>query len=447
MDLMSRRQFNLSTAAAAPAAAARATSDILGANERLQVGFIGVGNRGRELLDAFRSLSDVAITAVCDVYDPYTKAAVELLGGKPAAFKDYRKLLESKDVDAVVIATPDHWHALQFIDACNAGKDVYVEKPLSLTVVEGRKMVEAAQRTGRITQTGIHRRSSPMVRQGCELVRSGGIGKVTFARCYHLQNEAPMGIGKPEACDPPAGLDWDMWLGPAPKIPYVPNKCLYRFRWFYDYSGGQLTNFGTHYIDQIQWALGQDAPKSVVAMGGKFAVDDNREIPDTLEVVWEYDGAIVTFSQINANNAPGNPKGADVEIRGTHGTIYFTYGEFIVEPQSLRQEPLTARDPLRREEVSRQWRNVKKAMEPIRQKGSTKDADHARNFVDGVKARKACHCPVEVGHRSTTATLIGNIALKRRRLLEWDAKAERFTNDDEANKLLSYEYRAPWKLG
>jgi predicted dehydrogenase len=446
MMRLSRREFTWSALAAGTAAATHASGSILSANDRLQVGFIGVGNRGRQVLDAFREVPGVAITALCDVYEPYLDAANKLLGGSVATFKDYRKLLESKDVNAVVIATPDHWHALQFIDACNAGKDIYVEKPLSLTVVEGRKMVEAAQRTNRITQMGVQRRSCPMIRHGCELVRSGGIGKVTVAKCYHLQNETPMGIGKPEPCDPPPGLDWDMWLGPAPKVPYVPNKCLYRFRWFYNYSGGQLTNFGTHYIDQIQWGLGQDAPEAVMAMGGKFAVDDNREIPDTLEVVWRYDGAIVTFSQYNANNARGNPRGADVEFRGTKGTLYQTYGEFVVEPQSVRQEPLSARDPLRREENSREWGNVKKAMEPIRQPGQIRDVDHARNFVECVKTRKPCNCPVEVGHRSTTATLIGNIALKRQRLLEWDARAERFTNDDEANKLLFYEYRAPWKL-
>jgi len=307
-------------------------------------------------------------------------------------------------------------------------------------------MVEAAQRTGRIVQVGIQRRSSPFVRRASELVRTGGIGKVSVAKAYHLQNESPMGIGKPADGAPPAGLDWDMWLGPAPKVPFNENRCLYRFRWFYDYSGGQITNFGTHYLDQIQWSLGQDAPKAVVAVGGRFAVDDNREIPDTVEVIWQYDGAIVTFSQFNANNAPGNPKGYDVEIRGTKGTLYSGYNEFVVEPQRVRQEPLPARDPLRREAVSKQAGNLKKAMEPIREAGAIRDADHARNFVDGVKTRKACNCPIEVGHRSTSATLLGRIALLRRRLLEWDAKAERFTNDDEANKMLSYEYRAPWKL-
>jgi predicted dehydrogenase len=447
MSHLSRREFTLSALAAGTAAAARVSAGIVGANERLNVGVIGVGNRGREVMDAFRAQPDVAITAVCDVYKPYLEGAATLLGGSVATFTDYRKLLESKDVDAVVIATPDHWHALQFIDACNAGKDVYVEKPLSLTVVEGRRMVEAANRTGRIAQVGIQRRSSAMIRKGCELVRSGGLGQVTIARCYHLQNESPMGIGRPQPCDPPPGLDWNMWLGPAPRVPYVPNKCLYRFRWFYNYSGGQLTNFGAHYIDQIQWALGQDAPKSVMAMGGRFAVDDSREIPDTLEVVWQFDGAIVTFSQINANSAPANPKGSDVEIRGTRGTLYSTYTNVIVEPQSVRQEPMTARDPLNRQQVARQWGNVRKAMEPVRYDGQIKDADHARNFVDCVKSRKACNCPVEVGHRTTTTTLIGNIALKRRRLLDWDAKAERFTNDEEANRLLFYEYRAPWKLG
>jgi len=443
----SRREFTWSALAAGTAVSSRATAGILGANERVRIGLIGVGNRGWELMEAFRELPDVAITAVCDVYEPYVEAAKRFLGGSPTVYRDYRKLLERKDLDAVVIATPDHWHALQFIEACNAGKDVYVEKPLSLTVMEGRRMVEAARRTGRITQVGTQRRSSPMVRQACELVRSGGIGRVTVAKCFHLQNETPMGIGKPGDCDPPPGLDWDLWLGPAPKVPYNPSRCLYQFRWFYDYSGGQLTNFGTHYLDQIHWGLGQDAPKAVVAVGGKFAVDDNREIPDTLEVVWQYDRVLVTFSQYNANNAPGNPRGADVEFRGTKGTLYCGYGEFVVEPQKVRVEPMPPKDPLRRVENAKQWGNVKPAMTAIRQTGHINNIDHARNFIECVKTRKPCNCPVEVGHRSTTATLLGVIALKRQRRLEWDADAERFTNDDEANKLLFYEYRAPWKLG
>src|SRR5437879_4604260 len=287
--ILDRRTFNQGAAAIGALTALHATGmSALGSNERIQLGVIGVGNRGDQLIDAFLPHKDAQIVALCDVYEPYLEAAQRKVGGKARLYHDYRQLLDHKDINAVVIATPDHWHALQFVAACRAGKHVYVEKPLSLTISEGQKMVAVADEMRTVTQVGLHRRSSSSVREAADLIRSGGIGKVTVARCYHLRNESPEGIGKPADCDPPAGLDWDLWLGPAPKVAYNPNRCLYKFRWFSDYSGGQLTNFGTHYLDLIQWALGRDAPKRVFALGGKYAIHDNREIPDTMQAIWEY---------------------------------------------------------------------------------------------------------------------------------------------------------------
>src|SRR5439155_12785863 len=303
---MNRRTFHKKAAVMGALAALPSTRLMaLNSNDRVRMGVIGVGHRGDQLLDAFRPHKDAEIVALCDVYEPYLEPAQKKAGGKARIYDDYRKLLDQKDIDAVVIATPDHWHALQCVAACRAGKDVYVEKPLSLTIAEGQKMVAVAKETGRVTQVGLHRRSASFVADAAKMIRDGAIGKVTVAKAYHLRNETPLGIGNPADCEPPAGLDWDFWLGPAPKVPYNPNRCLYKFRWFSDYSGGQLTNFGTHYLDVIQWALGQDAPKGVFAAGGKVAVQDNRHIPDTLEVVWEYPGnTLVTFSQYNANRSP-----------------------------------------------------------------------------------------------------------------------------------------------
>src|SRR5437868_10919359 len=293
-----RRTFNQGAATIGALAALHATGmSALGSNERIQLGIIGVGNRGDQLIDAFLPHKDAQIVALCDVYEPYLEAAQRKVGGKARLYHDYRQLLDQKDINAVVIATPDHWHALQFVAACRAGKDVYVEKPLSLTISEGQKMVAVAEETKRVTQVGLHRRSSPPVREAVEFIRTGGIGKVTVAQCYHLRNESPMGIGKPADCEPPPGLDWDLWLGPAAKVAYNPNRCLYKFRWFSDYSGGQLTNFGTHYLDVIQWALGQEAPQSVCALGDKYVMEENRDIPDTMEAVWEYDKTFVTSAQ------------------------------------------------------------------------------------------------------------------------------------------------------
>src|SRR5262245_23938122 len=194
---INRRTFTTTAAAAGALAALHAAgvANVLGANERVRLGFIGVGNRGDQLLDAFLVHPDAEVVALCDVYEPYLQAAQKKVGGKARLFADFRKLLEQKDVDAVVIATPDHWHALQFVAACRAEKDVYVEKPLSLTIAEGQKMVAVARQTNRVTQVGLHRRSTPFVREAAELIRGGGIGQVTVARCYHLRNEFPEGIG------------------------------------------------------------------------------------------------------------------------------------------------------------------------------------------------------------------------------------------------------------
>jgi predicted dehydrogenase len=418
----------------------------------VRVGFIGVGNRGDQVLDAFLQQPDVEIAAVCDIHQPYVDFAVEKAGaakagGRASGFSDYRRLLDVKDVDAVVINTPDHWHALQTIHACQAGKDVYVEKPMSLCVAEGRKMVEAVRKYKRVGQVGIQRASSPMVNEAADLIRSGGIGKVTFARCFHVQNEWPKGIGKPADEPPPPGFDWDAWLGPAPKVAYNKNRSFYRFRWFFDYSGGQLTNFGVHYTDTIQRALGHDAPLAVVAMGGKLAIDDNREIPDTMEVLWTYPGGtLVSFTQINASAAPAALKPCEIEFRGTKGTLYLYGSGYEVVPDNLTPNEFPARTPLDRT-LERGYRaGAAPMLEPKQVKGDSNTAAHARNFVDCVKSRQAPTCDIEVGHRRTSATLIGNVAWRLRAYLEWDRDAERFTNNAEANKRLRYEYRPPLKF-
>lgn len=445
MSEPNRRDFARS-AALAGLGTALAYGRVLSANERIRLGFIGVGNRGEQVLTAFLQQADCEVVALCDLVPAYMDFAAQKAGGSPKQYHDYRQLLDRKDVDAVVINTPDHWHALQTIHACQAGKDVYVEKPLSLCVYEGRKMVEAARRYERVVQCGIQRRSAPFCQEACELVRKGGIGQVTFCRAFHIQNEWPMGIGNPPNEDPPAGFDWDLWLGPAPKVPYNKNRTFYRFRWFYDYSGGQLTNFGVHYLDLIHAALGQDAPLAVTAMGGKFAVKDNREVPDTLEVVWTYPGnTLVTFTQINSNAAPGG-RGAEVEIRGTKGTLYLQWSGAEIVPDSLTPNPFPARTPLDRT-VERGWRTgAKPEIEPRKWPGKDSTALHARNFLDCVKSRARPSCDVEIGHRDTTAAILGNIALKTRTYLEWDAKLEQFTNHPEANKYLRYQYRKPYEL-
>jgi predicted dehydrogenase len=446
MKKLSRRAFT-KTALAAGVATAFSRGRALGANERIRLGFIGLGNRGDQVLDGFLAQHDAEVVAICDLHQPYLDFTAKKIGNNPRQFKDYRQLLDLKDVDAAVICTPDHWHALMAIHACQAGKDVYVEKPLSLCVAEGRRMVEAARRYRRVTQVGLMRRSAPLCKEAVELVRGGGIGKITAVRSFHIQNEWPTGIGNPPDEDPPAGFDWDAWLGPAPKVPYNRNRAFYRFRWFYDYSGGQVTNFGAHYLDMTHWMLDHDAPLAVTAMGGKLAIDDNREIPDTLEVLWTYPGGtLVIFSQFNANAAPADLHGDIMEVRGTKGTLYLTWNGYEVVPEETATIEFPALTPLDRS-LGRQWQTRRKVwIKPHKAEGEDSTALHARNFLDCVRSREKCHCDIETGHRSTTTTLIANVAHKTKSYLEWDARGERFPNNAEANKWLSYAYRAPYAL-
>ncbi|MBZ5560796.1 MAG: Gfo/Idh/MocA family oxidoreductase [Acidobacteriia bacterium] len=446
MRRLSRREFTR-RAAAAGLATALSQTRVFGASDRIRLGFIGLGNRGDQVLDGFLAHRDAEVVAICDLHQPYLDFAAKKIGANPKQFKDYRQVLDLKDLDAVVICTPDHWHALQMIHACQAGKDVYVEKPLALCVSEGRRMVAAARRYNRVTQVGLMRRSAPLCKEAVDLVRAGRIGKITTVRSFHIQNEWPNGIGKPPDEDPPAGFDWDAWLGPAPKVPYNRNRTFYRFRWFYDYSGGQVTNFGAHYLDLTHWMLGHDAPQAVTAMGGKIALDDNREIPDTLEVLWTYPGGtLVIFSQFNANGAPADLHGDIMEVRGTKGTLYLTWNGYEVTPEETATMDFPALTPLDRS-LGRRWETSRKVwIEPHKAEGADSTALHERNFLDCVRSREKCHCDIETGHRSTATTLIANIAHKTRSYLEWDAASERFTNNDEANKLLSYTYRAPYEL-
>ena len=228
------------------------------------MGYIGLGNRGDQVHDAFLEHGDQVTAAVCDLRDDYMEFAIKKSHATPKKYKEYKQLLADKEIDAVVIATPDHWHAPMFINACNAGKDVYVEKPLSLTVAEGRHMVETADRTKRVVQVGTNRRSWKTYREMIDFVHAGGIGKISVGKAFSIRNEWPQRSRRSyRRRSARIEWQWDHWLGPAPKVPYNSNRTFYNFRWFYNYSGGQLTNFGVHYMDIIRWAMGKDSPRAV----------------------------------------------------------------------------------------------------------------------------------------------------------------------------------------
>ena len=439
---ITRRRFTKNSTLAAATllggrlALSRADQQSVGANDRLRVGMIGVGNRGSQLLDAFFANSDAQVVAICDIYKPHlekTAARFDKLGKKVDQYHDFRKLIERPDLDAVVIATPDHWHAIQTITACRAGKDVYVEKPLAATISEGRRMVEVARETGRVVQVGTHRRSSKLWGNFAQMILDGKVGKTTVSQAFRLSNMYPEGIGKLTHSQPPADLDWDMWLGPRAERPYQDNIAPYKFRWWQSYSS-QMGNWGVHYLDAMRWCLGEEMPASVCAMGGRFAVEDDRTIPDTAQAMFEFpSGHLSLFGTYEASGNPALPPGAEMEVRGTQGTAYVGRNSYRIVPErgGQFQDHAPRMEPLER---------------TIAQEHHEQTAAHARNFLDCVKSRKKPSADIEKGHRSTTMALLANMSLAVKSRLEWDAKNEIVTNLPKANELLQYEYRAPWTL-
>lgn len=426
----SRRNFLKTQGMIAAGLSAASAFSAPAINDKVRVGCIGVGNRGSQVMRAFLKCPDVSLPVICDVDERKIKLIKDGMLPQAEVIRDFRKVLERKDLDAVMIATPDHWHAIQTIMACQAGKDVYVEKPLSMTIHEGRQMVKAARRHKRVVQVGTHRRSSKTYKAAAALVQSGGIGKVTVARAYRISNMYPNGIGRMAASRPPREVDWDMWLGPRPERPYQDNIHPYKFRWWDRYSS-QVANWGVHYFDGIRWLMNEKAPASVVAMGGQYAVQDDRTIPDTLEATFAMpSGALVVFGQYEAS---GNPAmaGGDVELRGTQGTLYCYGNRFEVIPE--RGGQFEDRAPRM------------KAMNVTAGDGDL-TFQHVRNFVDCIHNRKSPTADIEKGHRSTTFSLLANISLAVGARLEWDGESETITNPKSANKLLHYEYRAPWVL-
>lgn len=430
---------------------------IQGSNDKLNVGFIGVGNRGSQLLGLFMKNSDVNIAGLCEIYEPYLlrdRSMVEArylkdmpgqipkmgesFNSKPERYTDFRKLLDNKGIDAVVIATPDHWHAIQMINAVDAGKDVYVEKPLTITIREGRMMVDAQKRTNKIVSVGLNRRGNAFYQKLAKEIPAGKIGKVTVGKAFRINDMYPSGIGKMKAEEPPKNFNWDMWLGPRAFRPYQYNIFPYKFRWWSDYSS-QMGNWGVHYMDVIRWMMGERAPVAVTAVGGKFAVEDDRTIPDTMDVIFEFaSGSLITFSIYEASGGALFTAG-EVELRGTKGTLNADENGFKITPVNAGQFQDWKKAGTTEEQSS------KTQMLPD---GSSGDSTAAvvRNFIDCVKSRNTPFCPIEEGHRSTSFAHLANIALATGQRLLWDADKEMFTNSEKANQMLHYEYRKPWKI-
>ncbi len=424
---------------------------VLGANDRVQVGFIGCGLIGLRHIADFKQFPDADLTAVCDVYEPRIEYAQAHCGSRPRGYHDFRKLLENKDVNAVVVSTPDHWHALPTILACAAGKDVYVEKPMTLFVREGRWMTTAARRYNRIVCVGTQGRSGTHIPEVMELLRQRTAGQIHSVRFSAYRNIMP-GFGRPADGPPPAGLDYDLWLGPAPERPYNPNRSLYHFRWFWDYSGGQMTNLGAHDMDLVHFLLGATAPKSVDSAGGRYALQDNGETPDTQDAVWEYPGFLVEGSFREASGSRRGSGGtasslAGVQFCGTQGLLAVSRGGYEFVPD-MRIVPESAIPPWSAPPGHPQAADVTPTPYAQPRKGSGDAPEpmihHARHFLDCVKSRQRPVADVEDGHRVAVSCHLANLSLQLGRKLVWDADKEEIVGDREANALLVRPYRKPW---
>lgn len=376
-------------------------------SESPRIGFIGMRNRGMQNL---KPLLQYAV-AVCDVdarVGAQARAAVEATGRPCEAYEDYRLLLDRSDIDAVVISTPDHWHALQTIHACEAGKDVYAEKPLTLVIDEGRTMVEAARRHRRVVQTGSQQRSDEKFRIACEMIRSGHLGRLRSVKVGIPGNNfdpAPV----PDA-EPPDHLNYNYWLGPAPWRPYNENRVHYNFRFFWDYSGGQMTNWGAHHLDIVQWALGMDESGPVEVSGScGYKPGMYYEVPDTYDLSYSYPGDLKVLC--------GTAHRGGITFEGERGSIFVNRGRLEASPSELLTETVSGRIELEQ------------------------SPDHYQNWVSCIKSRRRPICDIEIGHRSATVCHLGNIAARTGRPVRWDPVKEKIMGDSLQAAMTAYPYR------
>lgn len=421
---------------------------VRGANERIGVAFIGHGLIGKRHVVSFKQMPDVDLVAISEAHRGRLEEAAAFIGGSVKKYPDFRKLLEDPDVDAVVVATPDHWHALQTMLACEAGKDVYVEKPVTLFPREGRWMLEVARRHRRVVQVGTQQRSGAHYARARDLIRSGHLGKVVSVRMASYRNVMP-GFGSPSDGNPPSDFDYDMWLGPAPRRSYNPNRGLYHFRWFWDYSGGQMTNLGQHQLDIVDWILGTKTLRSVFSTGGRFALADNGETPDTQDALFQFDGWSAIWSHREASR--GEPQPYGLTFHGTRGTLGISRSGFAVTgdpdlpPESF--VPQFGGHPtggVRRAERPAQPLPRTAPLEDRSGDGDAQFVAHARNFLECIRTRKTPVSDLESGVRVANLCHLANLSLRLGRGLQWDPESETIPGDAAAAALLERPYRSPW---
>ncbi len=421
----------LAEALAAPSTKRVAPSD------QLNLAVIGANGMGWSDVRSHLKIAGVNCVAIADVdASVLTKRSADLVaaGGKtPRTYGDYRRLLESKDIDAVVVATPDHWHCLAMVDSLSAGKHVYVEKPIAHTIQECQVMQAATKRYGKMVQVGQWQRSGPHYEQAIAYVRSGKLGVIRLVKVWAYQGWMTPVPVQPDG-PAPAGVDYDMWLGPAPKRSFNPNRFHFNFRWFWDYAGGLMTDWGVHEIDIALYAMRATAPKSVIASGGKFAYpDDASETPDTLQAVFEYEGFNMLWE--HATGIDGGPYGRTEGIAfiGNNGTLVVNRGGWEVIPETFTDAGL------RRYKLD--------AIPPQGHNDEILDL-HTQNFVDAIRKGDASmlKCGIDTGSVAAINASMGNIALKTGRKVFWNASTNQFQNDAEANALMRASYRSGFEL-
>jgi len=444
---MERRRFIKQVVHTAATVSAVSAARAFGANERVNVALIGCGTRGLHVARLMQKVPNVAFVAVCDVYETNAAKAKQWAGQGCEAVGDFRKVLDRKDVHAVLVATPDHWHAIPTILACQAEKDVYVEKPLAHNIREGRAMIEAARKHKRVVQVGTQHRSAEHYREVARIVQGGELGKVRFVRVWNYTNLYPRGIGRVEDAKAPEGLDWDFYLGPAPAVSFNKNRFLGTFRWFWDYAGGFITDWGTHRFDSVHQVMGEESPRTVAAVGGRFELKDGAETPDVLQATYEYPSFVLSYEscQLNAHGTGGRTEGKSYyrargkddrphgeAFYGTNGTLFSDRIGFEIfpelEPGGRPGGPPSFR--MKRKEAA----------------GQDATEEHVKNFIDCVISRKKPAADVEIGHRAATIAHLGNIAFRTGRKLKWNADKEEIVGDAQAAALLTRKARKPWDL-
>jgi predicted dehydrogenase len=409
---------------------------VAGANRRVRVGLIGCGGMGSgDLRDMLKSGAECV--ALCDVDDAQSEKVRQTIdktfNQRPdLVTRDFRRVVDRKDIDAVIVATPDHWHALPTVMACLAGKDVYVEKPLSLTIGEGRVMVDVARRTNRVVQMGTHQRSATHYAEAVDYVKSGALGKIRVVKTWAYQDWMGNIPSVPDS-DPPSTVDYDMWLGPAPKRPFNKNRFHFNFRWYYDYSGGLMTDWGAHMIDIANWGMNVTAPRAAVAVGGKFGFpDDAEETPDTQQTLWECDGFSMIWEHATAIGQGPFMRDHGVAFHGNNGILVVDRGGWEVYPETERKNNRKV---------------YRMAGEPRRGAGSEDyHLLHVKNFLDCMDSRQRPTSDVEVGHNSMIACHLGNIAFRSGRRVHWDVAHERVIGDADQQAFVMKPYRKPWSL-